>query len=253
MSVITGTGRRVRGRVKEESELFPLTITEAQRKHHPDGIAVSSVNHRNAEEAACRRHGRLVAGILATFAVDPDAALTVADIAMLAYGVELPEVTKAHRVAVLRAMRRVCELEPRFGLVDGDGPLGQAIIYDRTRALSYGLARLKADYLYHYQWSRVPRGEGSEPEGEAALRARLAPGGDHHHEYVTPGGGWWRHARKALAELEGDQETLAKVSAEQQAEWAAMMAFASEAGFVRDPRPAPPPLPEVPIPRPTVR
>ena len=99
-----------------------------------------------------RKHGRLVEHILAAFAAEPDAALTVADVAMCAYGVELHQVAKKHRVAVLRAMRRASELEPRLALMDGDGAQGQTIVHDRTRPLSYGLARLKGDTFPAYQW-----------------------------------------------------------------------------------------------------
>src|SRR4051812_36486322 len=102
--------RRARGRVKEEAQLFPLGRSRYSEET-PTAAAAAPAEAR-------KRHGRLVAGILATFAADPDAALTVADIAMPAYGVELREVTKKHRVAVLRAMRRVCELEQRFGFMN---------------------------------------------------------------------------------------------------------------------------------------
>jgi hypothetical protein len=178
-----------------------------------------------------------VAGILAWFEADPDIALSVADIAIRAYGVELSQVKKAHRVAVLRAMRRACDLEQRFGLLDGEGPQGQTIIFDRVRVLSYGLARLKADHVYHYQWSRVPK-EDDGPEDEASLRARLAPGGGH-HAYVTANGGWWRHADEARAELEGDRETAAKLRAEREADWAAIVDVGLKAGFLRKRRPPP--------------
>src|SRR3954453_13452704 len=122
--------RRARGRVKDETQLFPLVIRQSSAET-PTAVG--------APAAGKKGPGRLVAGILATFAADPDAALTVADIAVPAYGVELRRVTKKHRVAVLRAMRGVGEVEPRFGLMNGGGPQGQMVIYDRVRALSYGL------------------------------------------------------------------------------------------------------------------
>ena len=112
--------RRARGRVRDEGQLFPLGLAVSKRKHQPN----------DTDDTAGARRGRLVAGILAAFAADPDAALTVADIAMPAYGVGLDGVSKAHRVAVLRAMRRVRELEPRFGSLNGEGPEGQIIIYE---------------------------------------------------------------------------------------------------------------------------
>jgi hypothetical protein len=189
----------------------------------------------------------LVAGILATFAVDPDAALTVADIAMPAYGVELRQVTKAHRVAVLRAMRRVREIEPRFGLMDGQGPEGQTIVYDRTRVLSYGLARLKRDWLERYQW-RTSRCRGDRPSKEAELRAQIAPGGDH-HQHVTPDGAWWKHCLIPQAEIAGDHETAALLREQEERKHAAFMAAGRKmfAGFgigYRAPAPVKPDKPD---------
>jgi hypothetical protein len=134
---------------------------------------VSSGRHRPQ-----RKHGRLVAHMLGVFAVDPDAALTVADVAMAAYGVPLHQVTKAHRVAVLRAMRRLNQLDRRWQLRNGEGTQGQVIIYDCTRVLSHGLAVEKADWSNEYQYRRPS--DGWRPRDEAELRARLAPGGRCH-------------------------------------------------------------------------
>jgi hypothetical protein len=206
---------RARGRVKDESKLFPLPNADTQRKHY----------------------GRLVARILAVFGADPDAALTVADIAMPAYGVELGRVTKAHRVAVLRAMRRVVELEPRFGLMNGEGPQGQMVIYDRTWPLSYGLARLKADCLYHYQWE-MPRW-AEQGDSEEKLKAMLAPGGSN-HDAVVPGGVWSKHCLLPQAEFAGDYETVARLKEENEREFEAWLAVGMRmfpARSDRDPAP----------------
>jgi hypothetical protein len=134
----------------------------------------------------------LVAGILVMFAADPDGAFTVADVAMRAYGVGLRQVTKVHRVAVLRAMRRVCAVEPRFGLENGMGGEGQMVVFDGTRVLSRGLGVLKCRSGY-YQWRRC--GPRSTEEG---LRARLASPGDYFHEAVSPGGHLWRRCQRAM-------------------------------------------------------
>jgi hypothetical protein len=46
---------------------------------------------------------------------------------------------------------------------------------------------------------------------EDQLRAKIAPGGDHHH-YVVEGGAWWVHTKWVIemreAWLEGDLERL---------------------------------------------
>jgi hypothetical protein len=160
----------------------------------------------------------LVAGILAAFAADPDGAFTVADVAMRAYGVELRQVTKVHRVAVLRAMRRVREVEARFGLENGEGPQGQMVIFDRTRVLSYGLGMLKADGGSYYQWSWDRR-----TDTEEKLRARLAEPGDIFNGFVSPGGVWWRHVQEAIAEVNGDHEAVARMAAEAEARSAAFL------------------------------
>jgi hypothetical protein len=55
---------------------------------------VSSANH-----APQRKHGRVVAHILDVFAAGPDAALTVADIAMPIYGVQLHPAASERRRA----------------------------------------------------------------------------------------------------------------------------------------------------------
>ncbi len=188
----------------------------------PNGAVVNAdATVSSASTSSQRKHGRLVAHILAAFAADPDAALTVADIAMPAYGAELWQVTKAQRVAVLRAMRRAVELEPRFGLMNGEGSQGQLIAYDRTRVLSYALARLKANYYHQYQWATPVW--SSPTDTEEQLKARLAPGG-REHECVVQGGCWWRHCLVPQAEIAGDHETAARLREKDEHELAAFLA-----------------------------
>jgi len=183
-------------------------------------VADADTTVSSASTSSQRKHGRLVAHILAAFAADPDAALTVADIAMPAYGVELRQVTKAQRVAVLRAMRRAVELEPRFGLMNGEGSQGQLVVHDRTRVMSYALARLKADWCHRYQWT--PAYPDAWTDTEEQLRARLAPGG-REHERVVPGGCWWRRCLVPQAEIAGDRETAARLREKDERELAAFV------------------------------
>lgn len=168
-----------------------------------------------------QRHGRLVQSVFDAFAADPDNAYTTADLAMRAYGVELDGVTRAHRVAMQRAMKRACEIERRLRCENGDGPEGQLIIFDCTSVPSYAMFRLKTDWLYHYQWTR---GGYCWPYSEKQLREKLAE--PRYQEYIQPGGAWSDHVEYFRAEVTGDTETAARLKAKRDAEmaaWAASM------------------------------
>jgi hypothetical protein len=198
--------------VEEKKAPVPLDAAALEAAQAKLASGVSSAN-----TALQGKHGRLVAHILDAFAADPDVALTVADVAMPAYGVPLRQVTKAHRVAVLRAMRRLNQLDRRWQLMNGEGAQGQVVLYDGSRVLSYGLARLKADYLRRYQYR-----ERDTPD-EAALRARIAPGGED-HRLVVPGGAWWRRTLLRLAKLAGDAALVERLEAEAECGLRAMTA-----------------------------
>jgi hypothetical protein len=99
--------------------------------------------------------------------------------------------------------------------------------------MSYAMARLKAEALNRYQnndnryfipsaWLRnamvFEKGYAYQwPEkSEAELRALIAKGGTN-RKLVTKGGAWWRHTEMHKAQARGDQETLRRLQAEQDA------------------------------------
>ncbi|MDX1072376.1 hypothetical protein GOL32_28285 [Sinorhizobium medicae] len=164
-------------------------------------------NERPLESASIER------AIEATFAAEPDNALTTAELCARVF----PDVRhvkwryprsgktfekavpdKKHRVAVIAAARRVIERQltadpdAAWDFLRGESR-GSGLVFFGPGVFAYALARLKGDWLH-----------ADDPEEE--LRARLAPGGKDHH-LIADGGHWRRHWEIYLAERKGETDT----------------------------------------------
>ena len=101
--------------------------------------------------------GRIQRAIEAALAAEPDNAFNTQDLCERAYrGVN--RVDKKHRVAVLRALRRVLARRSDLETWRGEGLGRQAIVFHRYNVTSYAMARLKTDFLEHYRSNdyRIP-------------------------------------------------------------------------------------------------
>jgi hypothetical protein len=129
--------------------------------------------------------------IQSAFTSDPDNAFTTADLCKLVYPGSRPK--RKHRTAVIAAAKKVSQLmgEHRcwsrgenvfFGL--RGAPF---VFWNRASVLSYAMARMKTDNL-------------DSCYSDEELRAKFAPGGDH-HKYVVEGGAWWGHCQDDIAKF----------------------------------------------------
>jgi hypothetical protein len=160
--------------------------------------------------------------ITKAFESDPEIALTTKDLVMRAYGVELEAITRSQRVAAIRAMKSYIKQQSRFDLLNGAGPVGQTIIYDAHNVMSYALARLKEDWLFHYQYARITtyaygtyRMQRRSTMSEADLKSQLTEGSTS-HRHVVPGGAWYRHTEQRKAEARGDHARVLELQQEQE-------------------------------------
>lgn len=162
-----------------------------------------------------RGPGRIERAIASAFAAEPDNAFTIGDLCIRVYpeiarGFALPE--KKHRVAVLRAAKKVAAQHPNGELWESETRGGELTFFHRYNVMSYAMARLKSGrFGSRYHGPRPPH-----YDDETRLRKRLAPGGDF-HESVIPGGVWWRHVELRIAERDGDTKKIAKLQAEHEA------------------------------------
>ena len=154
-----------------------------------------------------RGRGKIERAIEAAFAAEPDNAFSTEELCNRVYR-GLNQVEKKHRVAVIRAGKRLVGRDPRFACLQTQGLGGQLVFFDPYNVMSYAMARLKSERPYFSNDKRRER-----QEDEAVLRKRLAPGGKE-HRLVVEGGTYWRHVRKWIAERDGDEETVAKMDAE---------------------------------------
>ena len=146
--------------------------------------------------------GHVGRAITEVFAEEPDLALSVDDLCMCVYDLDWGDIEKKHRVAVLRTVKTLPWLRPwQCGMFGG----GHLLFYTADNVLAFGMARLRGD---DYQGFRQPI------QSDDALRARLEPGGDHHH-LIVPGGAWHRHVEMYVAERDGDTERLQELQREQ--------------------------------------
>jgi hypothetical protein len=156
---------------------------------------------------------RAIGGI---FDALPDAAFTTEELCGRVYpGVEIE---RKHRVAALRAANKLVAKRDTLGVLAGEGLGGQRVFFRMDSVFSYGLARLKADDLYHYQ-SRDSRILPWNIKTEEDLRAPLIKGG-RYHKYMVRGGAWWKHVQSWAAERKarrsGNAERLKRVLAERE-------------------------------------
>jgi hypothetical protein len=141
--------------------------------------------------------GHVERAIDLAFAADAGTALSVDELCRRIYrGID--RVEKKHRVAVLRAAKaRPQHLAYLSSSLAG----GELIFFAPDSVASYGLARLKAT--------------NSAGASDAELRARLREGGVC-HEFVVPGGDWYRWVEMFKAERDGDTRRLQKLQMEEE-------------------------------------
>jgi hypothetical protein len=167
-----------------------------------------TVTSNVVSEASCTR-GNIRANWDATirkaFESDPHVALTTKDLVMLALDIGLDDITRSQRVAAARAMKAFTKKNPRYPWLNGEGCGGQLVIFDSHDVLSYGLARMKGDWVFEYQvktyWNWPERKHGKYTD--AQLRERLVNGREAGN--VSPGGCWWRQVELWKAEDGGDR------------------------------------------------
>jgi hypothetical protein len=127
----------------------------AQRKQHAENpIGVFPL----AGATAQRKQRSIVQWVLDKFDSDPTAALTTADIAMEYYDLDYEEIEKKHRVAVIRAIKTAVPRRTGLRTFNGDGPLGQIVVFNSHHVDSYAIARYKScSWLYDYQAPTIYR------------------------------------------------------------------------------------------------
>lgn len=154
-----------------------------------------------------RGHGRVEQAILAVFAADPDNAFLADELVERVYG-GVNRIKKKHRVAVLRAGKNLATPASGISWMRGGGLGGRIAFFSKYNVRSYAMARLKTMHQYRPNDSRI-----AWSYTEAQLRETIAEGG-REHRYVIEGGAWWRHVQQWTAERDGDDETVAKMRAE---------------------------------------
>ncbi len=129
--------------------------------------------------------GRVGRAIEAALAAEPDNAFTVEDLCDRVYVGE--RIEKKHRVAVIRAAKRVADRNDNIAITQSVH-LGSALIfYHRYNVMSYAMAQLKG--LSSYRTKDIRRLDTNWDESH--LRAMIAGGIAHQH--VVPGAVWWRN------------------------------------------------------------
>jgi hypothetical protein len=131
--------------------------------------------------------------IMTTFLAEPDNAFTTEDLCDRVYpAVKRPE--RKHRATVIPIAKKVSErLGEHRDWWHGEVRGRRLVFWNRASVTSYAMARLKSDWLYRYRY-----GWGGATEDD--LRTEIAPGG-RHHEYVVPGGAWWKHCQEDIAKF----------------------------------------------------
>jgi hypothetical protein len=168
-----------------------------------------------------RGPGRIERAIEAAFAAEPDNAFNTLDLCEHAYpGVN--RIDKKHRVAVLRALKRIMARRPDLETMQGDALGREIVVYHRYKVMSYAMGRLKSDNLRAYRSNDFRKPEHWITD-EAELRASLSEGGKN-HRLVVEGGAWWRHTQERIAERDGDHERAAQLRAENERAIAAIFA-----------------------------
>ncbi|CAH1653436.1 conserved hypothetical protein [Hyphomicrobiales bacterium] len=139
-----------------------------------------------------RGPGRVERIITSTFEGNPEGAFDVEELARLVYpGIE--QVEKKHRVAVLRAARKVAH-RMHWGYWHSSRPSGPAVFGNKLNLQSYGFARVRAGW--RSPWDTMDD-----------LRQRLIDPKAHgsRWEWIQPGGSWWLHVEMNKAKVAGDE------------------------------------------------
>jgi hypothetical protein len=135
-------------------------------------------------------------------ALTPNNALTTKELCERCYD---EPIIKKHRVAVLRALKRVMDRRQDIATLTTEGLGSQVVAYWRYDVTSYAMARLKAEGGNYYR-SNDPRLLPHQISDENKLKASLKRGGEH-HRHVVKGGAWWDHVQLAIAVRDGDHHT----------------------------------------------
>jgi hypothetical protein len=149
--------------------------------------------------------GRAIEAILIA---EPENAFTVEDLCDRVYR-GINRIEKKHRVSVIRAAKSVAKRHANLESWRSEQLGGTMIFRTADNVMSYGMARLKSDFLHNYR-STDPRCMPSRITIEEQLRARLIEGGKD-HQYVVPGGAWWDHVELWKAEQARDSKTVTKL------------------------------------------
>jgi hypothetical protein len=182
-----------------------------------------------------RGHGTVQRAILAAFAAEPDNAFLLCELCERIYPGR-NRIEKKHRNAVARAAKAISSIDHMKREVLGS----ELVFYNPFNVMSYAMARLKSDCLgpaaayrnndYRPLRRRVWHGvditswrqyDLSYDEAHQIFREMLEPGGDHHKD-VVEGGVWWQRTEICRAQARGDQETVARLQAEKDADLAAI-------------------------------
>ncbi len=153
-----------------------------------------------------RGPGKIERAIEAVFAAEPDDAFTTADLCDRVYP-SLNRVEKKHRVAVIRAAKKV------FGRTGWDcyrteALGGTLVFYNPFDVMSYAIGRTKADMFTNYRNNdrRIVDHWRTTAEG---IRGTFEPGGEE-HRLIVEGGPWWRHVQLNIAARDGDTSERAQ-------------------------------------------
>jgi hypothetical protein len=123
--------------------------------------------------------------IAALFTAHPDRSFTVEELAREVYGRSM--ISKRHRVAVIRAAKRVLKAHPQIVIKRAQARRGHRSIFFNHRSLhSYAAARLKGDRGY------------SEADAQWSL--------SHDQDLlllIKPGGKWWQWVQEWIAQQDG--------------------------------------------------
>lgn len=151
-------------------------------------------NARPLERAELERRIREI------FTANPDSAFSTDELCNRVY----PErADRKHRTAVIAAAKEVSErLGEHRNWFCQERRGAPQVFFNHASVTSYAMARLKCDRVsncedtgrqrfFRFRWRSAD---------ESELKAKIAPGGNH-HQYVVEGGAWWRHCQEYIAKL----------------------------------------------------
>jgi hypothetical protein len=133
-----------------------------------------------------QRPGAVEQKIAAIIDAEPDNAFTIEDLCERVYD-GLRQVEKKHRVAVIRAAKKLAHRRNSLTWYRGTASGGTLVFFLRDNVLSYGMARKKMLPSYR---NNDPRRPWSYTEAD--LRQQLSVGGLD-NRLIVEGGAWWQH------------------------------------------------------------